>query len=114
MRAFGTPPAFEEWMAANHAGEPGIWVKLAKKNTGVSTIDYDQALEVALCFGWIDSKGQRIDDTYFGVRFQPRKPKSNWSARNVGIVERLLADGRMREPGLAQVEAAKTAGRWPS
>jgi len=87
-------------------------MKLAKKGTGVTTVTYDEALEVALCFGWIDAQVKRFDETYYLQRFTPRRARSRWSRRNRELAERLVAAGKMRPPGLAQVEAAKADGRW--
>jgi uncharacterized protein YdeI (YjbR/CyaY-like superfamily) len=110
--AFASREAFEAWLDAHHADEPGLWVKIAKKGRGIASVSIAEAIEVALCFGWIDSKMHGLDDDYYLQRIQPRKPKSTWSARNQEIVERLVAEGRMRPAGLAHVEAAKADGRW--
>lgn len=109
---FENAPAFEAWLDAHHAEDPGVWVKLAKKASGVPSISYAETVEVALCFGWIDSKGLGYDATYHLLRCQPRRPRSNWSASNKERVTRLTAEGRMRPAGLAQVESAKADGRW--
>jgi uncharacterized protein YdeI (YjbR/CyaY-like superfamily) len=109
---FQTRQAFEAWLDVHHAQQPGLWVRLAKKGRGITSISSPEALEVALCFGWVDSKLQRYDDDYYMLRYQPRTPRSNWSARNKRLAERLVADGRMRPSGLAQLEAAKADGRW--
>jgi uncharacterized protein YdeI (YjbR/CyaY-like superfamily) len=109
---FANAPAFEAWLEANQADQPGLWVKFAKQNRGIATVTFDEALEIAMCFGWVDSKMHRVDDDYYVLRYQPRKPRSNWSARNKALVERLTGAGRMRPSGLAQVEAARADGRW--
>jgi uncharacterized protein YdeI (YjbR/CyaY-like superfamily) len=109
---FETKDVFESWLDRNHADQPGVWVKFAKQGRGIASISLPEAIEVALCFGWIDSKTYRYDDDYYILRYQPRRPKSVWSARNKDLAERLIADGRMRASGLAQVEAAKADGRW--
>ncbi len=112
IRAFQTDEALEQWLDAHHAEEPGVWVKFAKKGRGIQSVTLPEAIEVALCFGWVDSKMHGLDDDYYVLRFQPRKPRSNWSARNKEIAEELIASGRMRPAGLAQVDAAKADGRW--
>ncbi|MGH8835846.1 MAG: YdeI/OmpD-associated family protein [Actinomycetes bacterium] len=109
---FETKQAFEDWLDANHRERPGLWVKFAKKGRGIPSVTLPQATEVALCFGWIDSKMYRYDDDYYVLRYQPRRPRSNWSASNKELAERLIANGRMRPAGLAEVEAAKSDGRW--
>lgn len=109
---FENRQAFESWMDAHHEGEPGLWVKFAKKGRGIPSITADEALEVALCFGWIDSKMHSLDEDYYILRYQPRRRRSPWSARNKALVERLTAERRMRPSGLAEVQAAKADGRW--
>lgn len=109
---FETPQAFEAWLDTHHADESGLWVKFAKKGRGIASIRFPEALEVAMCFGWVDSKMHRYDDDYYVLRYQQRRPKSTWSERNKHIAEHLIADGRMRPSGLAQMEAAKADGRW--
>jgi len=109
---FESKQVFEDWLDANHREQPGLWVKFAKKGRGIPTVTLPEATEVALCFGWVDSKMYRYDDDYYVLRYQPRRPRSNWSASNKELAERLIADGRMRPAGLAEVEAAKSDGRW--
>jgi uncharacterized protein YdeI (YjbR/CyaY-like superfamily) len=110
--AFETRQAFEAWLETHHSDQPGLWVKFAKKGRGIPSISFPEALEVAMCYGWVDSKMHRYDHDYYVLRYQPRRPKSTWSARNKDLAERLLADGRMRPSGVAQMKAAKTDGRW--
>jgi uncharacterized protein YdeI (YjbR/CyaY-like superfamily) len=109
---FENKHAFEAWLDGHYVEQPGLWIKFAKKGRSIASISFPEALEVAMLFGWIDSKMYRYDDDYYVLRFQPRKPRSNWSVRNKELAERLIAAGRMRPPGLAQVEAAKADGRW--
>ncbi len=109
---FETGEAFESWLDAHHADQPGLWVKLAKKGRGIASISFPEALEGAMCFGWVDSKMHRYDDDYYVLRYQPRRPRSTWSARNKELAERLITEDRMRPSGLAQVTAAKADGRW--
>jgi uncharacterized protein YdeI (YjbR/CyaY-like superfamily) len=111
---FETVQAFEAWLEEHHADRTGLWVKLAKKGRGIASITFPDALEVAMCFGWVDSKMHRYDDNYYVLRYQPRRPKSNWSSSNKDLAERLVTLGRMRPSGLAQVEAARSDGRWGS
>jgi uncharacterized protein YdeI (YjbR/CyaY-like superfamily) len=89
-----------------------VWVRIAKKGTGVTSIDWTRAVDVALCFGWIDGISRRLDDDWYVQRFTPRRAKSVWSKINRERIERLTAQGRMRPAGLAEVERAKADGRW--
>jgi uncharacterized protein YdeI (YjbR/CyaY-like superfamily) len=108
---FADAAAWETWLVAN-ASAKGLWLKIAKKDSGIATVSYDQALEVALCHGWIDGQKRGFDGDYFLQRFTPRRRGSLWSKINIGKAERLIADGRMRTGGLREVEAAKEDGRW--
>ena len=110
--AFADQAAFEEWLEAEHATAPGCYVKLAKKGAGVPSLTRDEMVESLLCFGWIDGRSNSVDEHWWLTRVTPRRPRSVWSAKNVGIVEELTAAGRMRPAGLAQVEAARADGRW--
>jgi uncharacterized protein YdeI (YjbR/CyaY-like superfamily) len=104
---------WRSWLAANHAASTGVRLVLAKKGaTDPTRLTYDDALPEALCFGWIDGQLTRRDDSTYCVRFTPRRARSPWSARNVAAAEKLIAEGRMQPPGLAEVERAKTDGRW--
>jgi len=111
-RAFPTAADFDAWLAAEHDRAPGLFVKIAKKSSGIPSLTAAEAVEVALCHGWIDGRGNRVDDDWFTVRYTPRRARSVWSQKNVDTVARLVADGRMRPAGLAQVEAARADGRW--
>lgn len=106
------PAEWEQWLERHHATVPGVWLKFAKKGAGVRTVIYAEALEVALCFGWIDGQVGRYDAIYYLQRFTPRTKRSKWSQINVGHAERLIEQGRMRPAGLAQVHAARADGRW--
>jgi uncharacterized protein YdeI (YjbR/CyaY-like superfamily) len=112
MLAFPDPAAWEKWLAAEHAGASGLWLKLAKKGCPHTTVSYAEALDVALCFGWIDGQKRPLDDDYWLQRFTPRKPRGKGSKINRGKAEALIAAGRMRPTGLREVEAAKADGRW--
>jgi uncharacterized protein YdeI (YjbR/CyaY-like superfamily) len=104
--------AWDEWLARNHGLQRGVWLKIAKTHSGVASVTNDEAVDVGLCWGWISGHRKALDVTYFLQRYTPRRPQSNWSAVNVAKVAALLAAGRMRPPGLAEVEAAKADGRW--
>ncbi|MGY1737390.1 YdeI/OmpD-associated family protein [Geodermatophilus sp. SYSU D00684] len=110
--AFPDQAAFEAWLEAEHATAPGIYVKLAKKGAGVPSLTRDEMVESLLCFGWIDGRSNSVDEHWYLTRVTPRRPRSVWSQKNVGIVADLVAAGRMRPAGLAQVEAAQADGRW--
>jgi uncharacterized protein YdeI (YjbR/CyaY-like superfamily) len=112
VRAFRDEAAFERWLDRNHARSPGLWIKVAKRDSGVPSVTHAQALEVALCFGWIDGQRRALDATHFLQRFTPRRSRSMWSKINRDKVAQLTADGRMRPAGLREVERAKADGRW--
>ncbi|MFI7427833.1 YdeI family protein [Micromonospora sp. NPDC049836] len=105
--------AWRDWLAAHHTDPVGVWLVLAKRGTTSPTrLGYDEALDEALCHGWIDGQVRRRDEATYRQRFTPRRPRSPWSARNVGIVARLTAQDRMHPAGLAEVERARADGRW--
>jgi uncharacterized protein YdeI (YjbR/CyaY-like superfamily) len=105
--------AWRSWLAANHARSAGVWLLLSKKGTTHPTsLTYDEALEEALSYGWIDGQLRRADDNTYCRRFTPRRAGSSWSKRNVSIIERLTSEGRMHPAGLAEVERARADGRW--
>lgn len=110
--AFADAAGFEAWLAAEHASSAGIWLKYAKKATGYPTVTHSEAIDVALCYGWIDGQGRALDDEYWLVKFTPRGRKSVWSQINVGRVAALTTAGRMRPGGLAAVALAQADGRW--
>jgi uncharacterized protein YdeI (YjbR/CyaY-like superfamily) len=110
--AFTDQAECEAWLETEHATAPGAYVKIAKKGSGVPSVDWAQLVEVLLCFGWIDGRANRLDDRFYLQRITPRRPRSVWSARNVETVARLVETGRMRPAGLAAVEAARADGRW--
>ncbi|HWA54076.1 MAG TPA: YdeI/OmpD-associated family protein [Solirubrobacterales bacterium] len=109
---FPSAGELEAWLEANHDGSDGLWLKIAKKGSGVASVDYAEALELALCFGWIDSQKRSFDEQYFLQRFTPRRPGGKWSRINREKAEALIAAGIMRPTGRAEVEAAKADGRW--
>lgn len=104
--------AFEAWLERNGETSRGAWLKIAKKNAPESTVTYAEAVEAALCFGWIDGQKARFDDHYWLQRFSPRTARSPWSKINREKAERLIDEGRMRPPGRSAVESAKADGRW--
>ncbi|UII20507.1 YdeI/OmpD-associated family protein [Fulvivirga ligni] len=109
---FTDSDAFEVWLAEQHNLSTGIWMRLYKIKSGITSINYAQALDVALCYGWIDGQKKSYDDDSWLQRFTPRRPKSIWSKRNREHIARLTESGRMKPKGLAEVEAAKADGRW--
>ncbi|MFD0324793.1 YdeI/OmpD-associated family protein [Lysobacter gummosus] len=108
---FEDSAAFERWLETQADGK-GVWLKIAKKGQTVVTVNYEQALDVALCHGWIDGLKRGLDEVYFLQRFTPRRPKSLWSKINIGKIEKLIAASRMREGGQREIDAAKADGRW--
>jgi uncharacterized protein YdeI (YjbR/CyaY-like superfamily) len=109
--SFASQGEWEAWLEAHHTGSPGIWLKLAKKASGVPSVTYPEAVESALCFGWIDGLKRPLDDAWWLQKFTPRGKQSVWSRINAEKVEQLIQAGRMRPAGLAHVEAAKQDGR---
>ena len=109
---FKTQLDWEAWLKVNHAESTGVWLKLAKKEARTSSVSYAEALEGALCYGWIDGQKAAFDDKYWLQKFTPRSAKSIWSKVNCAKAEALIADGRMQPAGLRQVELAKADGRW--
>ncbi|MDR3475399.1 MAG: YdeI/OmpD-associated family protein [Devosia sp.] len=112
IRAFPDAAALEAWLAAEHDKAEELWLKLHKKDSGRPTVSYAEALDIALCWGWIDGQKKPFDAGSFLQRFTPRKPKSIWSQRNIGHVERLTKAGRMTPHGQVHVDAARADGRW--
>jgi uncharacterized protein YdeI (YjbR/CyaY-like superfamily) len=112
VMTFDSTDAWDAWLAAHHAGSPGLWLKIAKKGAAGRTISYSDALDVALCHGWIDGQKGRHDDEYWLQRFTPRKPGSRWSKINTERAAALIESGRMRPAGLSEVERAQADGRW--
>jgi uncharacterized protein YdeI (YjbR/CyaY-like superfamily) len=110
--AFEMPDDFNQWLAAHHASESELWVKIYRKGSATVSINWEQAVIEALAWGWIDGIKKSGGDDHWFQRFTPRKPKSIWSRKNRGHVEKLIVEGRMRAPGLKTVEAAKADGRW--
>jgi uncharacterized protein YdeI (YjbR/CyaY-like superfamily) len=110
--SFESGDAWEAWLAEHHATSPGLWLKLAKKGSGFATVTYSEALDVALCYGWIDGQKDKLDGDHWLQRFTPRRPRSKWSRINRDRVAALLARDAMKPAGLREVERAKADGRW--
>jgi uncharacterized protein YdeI (YjbR/CyaY-like superfamily) len=110
--AFATQEAWEKWLGDNHADVPGVWLKIPKKDSGLDGVDYAQALESALCYGWIDGQKKKLDEQHWLQRFTPRRPGSKWSKVNRQKATELIERGRMRAAGLREVEKARADGRW--
>ena len=109
---FADRTAFRKWLSAHHASQPGLWLRIAKAASALESVTYAEALDVALCFGWIDGQKRSYDADSFLQKFTPRQKRSAWSKRNREHVARLVAAGEMHRAGLAAVEAAKADGRW--
>jgi uncharacterized protein YdeI (YjbR/CyaY-like superfamily) len=109
---FETPAEFGLWLEHNHDTSDGVWLKIAKKASGLRSVTYGEALRLALCFGWIDSQKRALDESHFLQRFTPRRPGGRWSRINREKAEELIAAGEMRPAGLAEVQAAQADGRW--
>src|SRR5205085_4669046 len=112
MLAFPSRAQWETWLDENHADSSGLWIKIAKKASGIDTVTHVEALEVALCYGWIDGQRDRFDDIWFLQRFTPRRARSRWSQVNRAKAIELIERGSMKPAGLREVERAKADGRW--
>ena len=110
--SFASRGAWEEWLAEEHATSGGLWLKLAKVGAGIDSVSYAEAVEVALCYGWIDGQARSFDETYWLQRFTPRRRRSRWSRINRDRATGLIERGEMKPAGLAEVERAKSDGRW--
>ena len=112
LLAFTNKKKWADWLAKEHDKSLGVWLKLAKKDSGILSITYEEALDIALCYGWIDGQKKGFDEQYWLQKFTPRGPKSIWSRINTEKVERLIANGEMKPAGLKAIELAKQDGRW--
>ncbi len=110
--AFRDAGEFEAWLEQHFDYQPGLWLKIAKKASGIPSLTADEAVDIGLCFGWISGQRKGLDETYFLQKYVPRRPRSKWSKVNVRKVGELIAAERMRPSGLAEVEAARADGRW--
>src|SRR4051794_28210073 len=109
---FSSGAEWEEWLEDHHAVADGVWIKMARKDSGIESVRHDEAIEIALCFGWIDSSREALDERYFLQRYTPRRPRGRWSQINRTKAEELIAEGKMRPAGRAEIERAKADGRW--
>ena len=109
---FADADAFDAWLRDHHTRSDGIWIKIAKKGSGIPSITSDEAVDVGLCWGWISSHRKALDGTYYLQKYTPRRPRSRWSKVNVAKVRALIDAGRMQAPGQAEVDAAISDGRW--
>jgi uncharacterized protein YdeI (YjbR/CyaY-like superfamily) len=109
---FATPELWDEWLAEHHESSDGIWVKIAKKSTGMATVAYPEVLDIAISYGWIDGQRRALDETWFLQKFTPRRARSRWSKINRDKATGLIESGRMKPAGLREVERAKADGRW--
>lgn len=115
IKSFDSAKQWKKWLVEHHAtGDSGIWLRIFKKNSGEATITYDEALDEALCFGWIDGQKKKYDEKSWLQKFTPRRSKSIWSKRNKTRASQLIEEKRMQPPGLKEIEAAKKDGRWSS
>jgi uncharacterized protein YdeI (YjbR/CyaY-like superfamily) len=112
VKAFSSPKLFEAWLVKHHAKAEGIWVRIFKKNSAKKTITYDEALDLALCYGWIDGQKKSYDGESWIQKFTPRRARSIWSKRNKERAGTLIKEGRMKASGLKEIDAAKKDGRW--
>lgn len=112
VMAFADAAAWETWLAQHYELQTGVWIKVAKKASGIASVDHPEALDVALCYGWIDGQRRGLDETHFLQKFTPRRPRSLWSKVNIGKVAQLITAGRMQAPGLVEIERAQADGRW--
>jgi uncharacterized protein YdeI (YjbR/CyaY-like superfamily) len=109
---FPSAEAWEAWLEEHHGSADGVWIQFAKKASGIASVTYAEALDAALCYGWIDGQTRRFDEDYYLQRFTPRRPRSKWSKINRQKVARLIEAGRMKPAGLREIERAKADGRW--
>ena len=109
---FASPEAWESWLSENHDTSDGLWLKIAKKASGIASVTYAEALDVALCYGWIDGQKGKFDEDYYLQRFTPRRPRSKWSQVNREKVAKLIEEGRMKPAGMGEIERARADGRW--
>ena len=109
---FPSQERWEAWLSEQGMTSEGLWVKLGKKRSGIDSVSYAEAVEVALCYGWIDGQARRFDEDYYLQRFTPRRARSKWSKINRGKAEKLIESGAMKASGMSEVERARADGRW--
>ncbi len=110
--SFSNQKEFEEWLQAHHTSPEGLWVKFAKKASGIASVSPEETLEVALCYGWIDGQRKPFDEQYYLNKYTPRRMGSLWSKRNCAIAERLINEQKMQPSGMKEITAAQADGRW--
>lgn len=114
IKSFSSEKEFEKWLEKNYTRQEGVWIRFYKKRSGVKSINYAEALDVALCYGWIDSHVRKFDENSWIHKFTPRRKRSMWSKRNIEHIDRLTKEGRIKPSGLKEIERAKIDGRWES
>jgi uncharacterized protein YdeI (YjbR/CyaY-like superfamily) len=114
VMAFPSQHHWKEWLHINHSIYDGVWMRIYKKDTGISTVTHDEALDISLCYGWIDGQAKKYDDSSYLQKFTPRRQRSLWSKRNIEKVTLFIAEGKVHEAGMKAIEAAKADGRWQS
>jgi uncharacterized protein YdeI (YjbR/CyaY-like superfamily) len=112
VKRFRSKSAWDKWLARQHGTSAGVWLEFAKKDSGLASVSYREAVEVALCYGWIDGQVASVDARWYRQRFTPRRPRSKWSQINRAAMERLHAEGRLAPAGIREMEAAQRDGRW--
>jgi uncharacterized protein YdeI (YjbR/CyaY-like superfamily) len=112
IKPFSSKEKWAAWLSKQHDRSAGVWLKLAKKDSGISSVTYEEALDVALCYGWIDGQKKSFDENYWLQKFTPRAARSIWSTINIEKAERLIASGEMKPAGLKEIESARQDGRW--
>jgi uncharacterized protein YdeI (YjbR/CyaY-like superfamily) len=112
LLSFESTDTWRQWLEQNYELQSGIWLRFYKKTSGIKTLIYDEALDVALCFGWIDGQAKKLDEISYQQKFTPRRPQSLWSKRNIGKATQLIKENKMHAAGLLAIEAAKADGRW--
>lgn len=114
VMAFSSQQEWKEWLNTQHSLYDGVWMRIYKKDTGIPSVNHEEALDIALCYGWIDGQAKKYDETSYLQKFTPRRKRSLWSKRNIDKVTRFIEDGKMHDAGMKAIEAAKADGRWQS
>jgi uncharacterized protein YdeI (YjbR/CyaY-like superfamily) len=112
VMAFSSQQKWKEWLHSNHSLMDGIWLRFYKKDSGITSVNYEEALDIALCYGWIDGQAKKYDEASYLQRFTPRRKRSMWSKRNIEKATRFIEEGKMQDAGMKAIEAAKADGRW--
>jgi uncharacterized protein YdeI (YjbR/CyaY-like superfamily) len=114
VMAFSSQQEWKEWLHVQHSLYDGVWMRIYKKDTGIPSVNHEEALDIALCYGWIDGQAKKYDETSYLQKFTPRRKRSMWSKRNIEKVTRFIEEGKMHDAGMKAIEAAKADGRWQS